>query len=413
MASQYPPTNANSNPDEMMDLEILQLQEELTRMRKQRALLQLRSEIAREQQLLAEAQQSLGLAELPTVPAERPVEQRLAERLAERLSEHPRFNPPPDPRLKSIPPTNPTNDDVDELIRGIKRSHSESSDDNGGNGLETVQEHRPIGQDNNGEEGQQQQPQPISRQGSSGREKTQDELEDVDVPPTFTVTRQYRGASRKEYNLTIEFLQSHFAQYERYYAPDKRKIEEGLRHVVPDIERAWGLYVVTDDKIEPTWSNFCRFLLSRIINLVDPTVARRQYYGRSQREDQTVREFSNHLGSWESNLEELLTEGQRIQNLWERVLPSVREEAMPYQYQSDRYQDHIAHLQSVESHMPSRAHMQKKIAAAAAAAAKNKHYQKHGYQQKFPKSAPKYPRAKRPRMNNPMNNPMNHPMNNS
>lgn len=154
MASQYPPTDANSNPDKMMDLEILQLQEELTRMRKQRALLQLRSEIAREQQLLSEAQQSLGLAELPTVPAERPVEQRLAEQLAERLPERPKFNPPPDPWLKLIPPTNPTNDDVDELIRGIKRSHSESSDDNGGNGLETVQGHRPIGQDNNGEEEQ-------------------------------------------------------------------------------------------------------------------------------------------------------------------------------------------------------------------------------------------------------------------
>ncbi|EYE91919.1 uncharacterized protein EURHEDRAFT_415912 [Aspergillus ruber CBS 135680] len=408
MASQYPPTNPNSNPDKMMDLEILQLQEELTRMRKQRALLQLRSEIAKEQQLLAEAQQSLGLAELPAVPSEQPVEEQLAERLAERLPERPVFNPPPGPRLRSVPPTNPTTDDVDELIRGIKRSHSESSDFNGRNGLETVQEQRPMGQDNNGEEGQQQPPlEPISRQGSSGRERTQDELEDVEVPPTFTVKRQYRGASRKEYNLTIEFLQSHFAQYEHYYASDERKIEEGLRHVVPDIERAWDLHVVNNDRVEPTWSNFCKFLLSRIINLVDPTVARRQYYGRSQRENQTVREFSNHLGSWESNLEELLTEGQRIQNLWERVLPSVREEAMPYQYQSDRYQDHIAHLQSVESHMPSRAHMQKKIAAAAAAAAKNKHYQKYGYQQNFSRSAPKHPRAKRPRMNNPINYPMN------
>lgn len=413
MASQYPPTNPNSNPDEMMDLEILQLQEELTRMRKQRALLQLRSEIAREQQLLAEVQQSFGLAELPAVPPERPVEQQLTERLA---SEHPRFDSMPDPRLRSIPPTNPTTEDVDELIRGIKRSHSESSVDNGGKGLENVREHSLAGQDNMREEGQQQER--ISRQGSSGREKMQDEQEeDVEVPPTFTVKRQYRGASRKEYNLTIEFLQSHFAQYERYYASDARKIEEGLRHVTPDIERAWGFHVVTYDKTEPTWSNFCKFLLSRVINLVDPAVARRQYYGRSQREDQTVREFSNHLGSWESNLEELLTEEQRIQNLWERVLPSVREEAIPFQYQSDRYQDHIAHLQSVESHMPSRAHMQKKINAAAAAAARNKQNHKYGHQQHFPKNAPKYPRAKRPRMNNPtihsMNNLMHHPMNNS
>ncbi|BCR87812.1 uncharacterized protein ACHE_40376A [Aspergillus chevalieri] len=414
MTSQLPPSNPNSSPDEMMDLEILQLQEELTRMRKQRALLQLRSEIAREQQLLAEAQQSLGLAELPAVPPERPVEQRLAERLP---SERPRFNPPPDPWPRPIPPTNPTTEDVDELIRGIKRSHSESSNHNGGNELENVQEHRPAGQDNTGEEGQQPQ-EPISQQGSSGREKTQDEQEeDVEVPPTFTVKRQYRGASRKEYNLTIEFLQSHFAQYERYYASHERKIEEGLRHVVPDIERAWGFHVATDDQIEPTWPNFCNFLLSRIINLVDPAVARRQYYGRSQREDQTVREFSNHLGSWESNLEELLTEEQRIQNLWARVLPSVREEAMPFQYQSDRYQDHIAHLQTVESRMPSRAHMQKKIAAAAAAAARNKQNQKYGHQPHFPRSAPKYLRAKRPRMHNPtnhsMHNPTNHSMNNS
>lgn len=397
MASQHPHAHPSPNPDELMDLEILQLQEELNRMRKQRALIQLRSEIAREQQLLAEAQQSLGLAELPSVPVERPVERPVVR---------PRFNPPPDPRLSKAPLTSPIDEEVDSLIRGIKRSHSESSHENDGTGLENVGEYREAGQDNTGEAGQPPQPQP-QQQELSMREKTQDresrngtenaQDEDVEVPPTFTVKRQYRGMNRKEYNLVIELLESHFAQYERYFAPNERKIEEGLRHVTPDIARAWGHHVVTDANTEPTWPNFCKFLLSRITHATDPAVARRYYYGRSQRENQTVREFSNHLGSWEQHLEELLTDEQRIQNLWEHVLPAVREEAKPFQYQSHKYQDHVAHLQTVESRMPSRAHVHRKIAAASFARYHNYMKQK---QQNALKNAPKHPKAKRPRMNN-------------
>lgn len=369
--SQASPPNPNStNSDETMDLEILRLQEELQRVRKQRQLLQLRSEIAKEQQLLAEAQESLELAKSATPVVERP-----------RQYTHSAVTPLP-------------NGSGGGLVQGIKRSHSESSDD----AYEPEMEPKlgpkleNVGGQTDAREGEQQQEvngrentqndEGLNGAAESGQRQQEAEVEGGEVPPTFTVKKQYRGVNRKEYNVLIEFLESHFAQYQRYYAPDNRRIEEGLRHVTPDIARAWGNYVLPAGQTQPTWSDFHRFLLSWLPKS-DPAIARRNYYGRTQRVDQTVREFSNHLGSWESQLEELLTEKQRIQNLYDRVLPEVREEAKPFQYQGNNFLDHVAHLQTVESRMPSRQHLQHKM---------------KGPRNHHPKNAPKHPNAKKPRM---------------
>lgn len=371
MASNYytqasPPNPNSTNSDEVMDLEILRLQEELQRVRKQRQLLQLRSEVAKEQQLLAEAQESLELAKSATPVVERP--RQYTQSVVAPLA----------------------NDSSGGSVQGIKRSYSESSDDAYEPEPEPKLEN--VGGETNASEGDQQQE-------VNGRENTQNseghngaaengqgqqeaEVEGGEVPPTFTVKKQYRGVNRKEYNVLIEFLESHFAQYQRYYAPDNRRIEEGLRHVTPDIARAWGNYVLPTGQTQPTWSDFHKFLLSWLPK-TDPAIARRNYYGRTQRVDQTVREFSNHLGSWESQLEELLTEKQRIQNLYDRVLPEVREEARPFQYQGNHFLDHVAHLQTVESRIPSRQHLQHKMKGP-----KNHH----------PRNAPKQPNAKKPRM---------------
>lgn len=362
----------------MMDMEILQLQEELQRTRKQRALLQLRREIAREQQLLAEAQQSLGL-DSSALPA------------LERAVERPRYSQ----QSAAISPAHLPVPIEDGIVRGIKRSHSESSGSygNGGTGTERRGEKQQVNTGPvNTDEAEQQQEINGREKTSEGerRSGTENEQEvDAEVPPTFTVKKQFRGMNRKECSMLVEFLESHFAQYERYYAPDERRIEEGLRHVSPDIARAWGHAVVTDEQMGPTWPNFCQFLQSKIVPFIDPAVAQRNYYGRSQRQEQTVREFANHLGSWEQHLEVLLTDEQRIQNLWEKILPEVRDEARPFQYQSDRFLDHVAHLQTVESRMPSRSHLQRRMGP-------RQHYSRNG-----PKSAPKYPKAKKPRMNNP------------
>lgn len=366
--SQASPSNRNStNSDETMDLEILRLQEELQRMRKQRQLLQLRSEIAKEQQLLAEAQESLELAKSATPVVERP--RQYTQSVVAPLA----------------------NGSGGESVQGIKRLYSESSDDVYEPEMEPKLEN--VGGQTDAREGEQQQEvngrentqndEGLNGAAESGQGQQEAEVEGGEVPPTFTVKKQYRGVNRKEYNVLIEFLESHFAQYQRYYAPDNRRIEEGLRHVTPDIARAWGNYVLhSTGQTQPTWSDFHKFLLSWLPKS-DPAIARRNYYGRTQRVDQTVREFSNHLGSWESQLEELLTEKQRIQNLYDRVLPEVREEARPFQYQGNNFLDHVAHLQTVESRMPSRQHLQ---------------YKMKGPRNHHPKNAPKHPYAKKPRM---------------
>lgn len=363
----------------MMDMEILQLQEDLQRMRKQRALLQLRREIAREQQLLAEAQQSLGLdsSALPVV-----------ERV-ERAAERPRYNQQSAETSQAHLPA-PTGDGI---VQGIKRSHSESSRGYE-NGEIRTERREEEGQVNTGsmntDEAEQQQNIDGREKTSEGerRNGTENGQEDAEVPPTFTVKKQFRGVNRKEYSMLVEFLESHFAQYEHYYAPDERRIEEGLRHVSPDIARAWGHAAVTDEQMGPTWPNFCQFLQSKIVPFVDPAVAQRNYHSRSQRQEQTVREFANHLGSWEQHLEVLLTDEQRIRNLWEKILPEVRDEARPFQYQSDRFLEHVAHLQTVESRMPSRSYLQRRV----------------GHRQYHPrngsKNAPKHPKVKKPWMNN-------------
>lgn len=376
MASNYPqagPPNTNSTSSDDMDVEIIRLQEELQKVRKQRQLLQLRSEIAKEQQLLAEAQESLELvkAKSATPVVERPRQYTRSSIVA--------------------PASNVTNGSGSGLVQGIKRSHSESSDDVYEPELDLELKLKNAGGQTNAREGDQQQEvneQENAQHGEghngaaeNGQSQQEGDIEGGEIPPTFTVKKQYRGVNRKEYNVLIDFLESHFIQYQRYYAPDSRKIEEGLRHATPDIARAWGNYVLATGQAQPTWSAFQKFLMSWLPK-TDPAVARRNYYGRTQRVDQTVREFSNHLGSWEAHLEELLTENQRVQNLYDRVLPEVRDAARPFQYQGNNLLDHVAHLQTVESHMPSRSHLQHKMKGS-----KNNH----------PKNAPKHPNAKKPR----------------
>lgn len=340
------------NSERLMDLEIRQLKEEMQTLKKQRALLQLRSEVAREKQLLTEAQQSLGLS-----PSSAGADGK--QFTGALTSTNVDSNPDPDPNghldgnRSSHPPTEPS--------RGIKRRHSGSSESHeflwntlrgpSSNGLEntwTRPNHQGAnnGVNNGANNG-------INTGNNNGEEGEED------VPPTFAVAQRYRLVNRKEYNTLIRFLEHYFSQFQRYYAPDYRKINEALRHVIPSIANTYNQFVAHEGS-DRTWPQFCDFLQTRVKNKTDPASAHRHYYGSSQRQGQTVRDFARHLEVSEGNLTDLLPEAQRIQDLWDRILPDVRDEALPHQYQSTSYQDHVAHLHTIERGMPTRAHYQRK-----------------------------------------------------
>lgn len=338
--------------ERLMDLEMQELREEMQRLKKQRALLQLRSEVAREKQLLSEAQQRLGLS--PSSPGG-------DGRQYVGLLTTTNVDSGLDTDSNGHSYGNRVSQPPAESGRGIKRRCSETSESReflwntlkgpleARENTQVMSSHRgaSIGTSNEASNG-------VNNESSNGNG------EDEEIPPTFAVTQRYRLLNRKEYNMLMRFLQHYFSQFQLYFAPDSRKIGEALRHIHPSIVNTYN-QLVAHKGSDYTWTQFCDFLESRIKNKTDSDSAIRNYYGSSQRKGQSVREFARHLEISEANLEELLPDSQRIQFLWDRVLPEVRDEALPHQYQSSSFQDHVAHLSAVESAMPSRQHCQRKM----------------------------------------------------
>lgn len=335
--------------EQLMDEEIQHLREEMQRLKKQRELLQLRNEVAREKQLLNEAQQSLGLS--PS-SAGADGKQYTTGLISVNIdsNDHADSNSQLNGTGVSQPLTGPS--------RGIKRRCSESSE---GREIRCNTMRTPNRQENprlrashqkdsNGD----------SNEANNGSINGEDQADGEDeVPPTFAATERYRLANRKEYNTLIRFLNHYFSQFPRYFASDHRKVSEALRHIIPSLVNTYN-QLVAHGSIDQTWVQLCDFLQTRIKNKTDPESARRSYYHSAQRQNQTVRDFARHLEVSEANLDELLLNDQRIRDLWDRILPEVRDKALPHQYQSNSYQDHVSHLQAIEMSIPSRVHLQRR-----------------------------------------------------
>ncbi|KAI9368328.1 hypothetical protein BJX61DRAFT_537334 [Aspergillus egyptiacus] len=137
------------------------------------------------------------------------------------------------------------------------------------------------------------------------------------------VTKEYRGANRKEFLLLMRRLEAHFEEWNQFYVTDYLKISEAHRHLSDEIRLKWALVRVSPEG-NKTWSDFCVWLSSNVRNFVHPDVAERRYRTARQRRYEPVARFARLLNSLEVNLPRLVSDDERCQRLWEGVLPEIR-----------------------------------------------------------------------------------------
>ncbi|KAL2823830.1 hypothetical protein BDW59DRAFT_92599 [Aspergillus cavernicola] len=255
-----------------VDVKIRKAEEELARLRKERALIELQHQLAEEQRFLANAHENA--TSVPHVP-------------------HAAHVAPPK-ATNFLGPYPVVAFDADSAEQRFKRSSSELT----------------LGVD--------------------------DAISPFpEYTPMLPVAKVYHGINRKEFLLLMRRLEGHFEEEDQYYVTDHRKISEACRHLSEGIRVKWALVQLSPDG-RTSWPDFCVWLSSNIRNFVNPDVAERRYRGARQRREQPVSRFAALLGSLEANLPRLLSDDERRQRLWDGVLPEIRAAApygFPTSYQ--------------------------------------------------------------------------------
>ncbi|EAU31777.1 predicted protein [Aspergillus terreus NIH2624] len=340
--------------DDAIESEILQLQDQLRRVRKQRELLELRHALAEEQRLLEDVKY----------------------RLAASASHTPTTAYPPPP-IDSVP----MNDA--QPVHGIKRSHSAVSLDDVEEHVSQVSSH--DSEDNASDPGwvanwpqgdeielSDDEDYPSSTTTSVGNESVRsDDLSvdsDAESNPSvfswdsssdifrpelpfdgfFTITTRgaYRDFKRK--------LANHFSQYSKRFSLDKWKVREAEVNLSGGLLAEWR-----KAKRDETWLELHNFLLqkhSRRRGKRNGNI-NAMYWAARQREDQSVHNYNSYLLDLEVEMPQLLNEDQLIMKLLDGVLPEVRfawvGPSAPHSVESD-YVAMVNSLAAAERSLPKR-----------------------------------------------------------
>ncbi|KAB8271725.1 hypothetical protein BDV30DRAFT_143305 [Aspergillus minisclerotigenes] len=237
--------------------EILRLRNRLTEIRNQRKILALRNEIARENQLLADAQHRLQATESQMMTGDRSLN-------------------------SSHTPTPPTAGSAIPADEGI---HAKPSDSR---------------------------PNPVTgNNDTSGNVITRKGTE----VPKLPVNRKYCGRDRSSYITLVSNLRSFLRKHKRYFASDKNKIAEAKRHLSRLILDEWTTLEESSGRTH-TWDEFCFFLLRQIERPATPRLARHRWNVTRQHHDETVRDFANYLVMLEENFSTPISEHDRSQRLF-------------------------------------------------------------------------------------------------
>ncbi|KAE8132893.1 hypothetical protein BDV38DRAFT_199376 [Aspergillus pseudotamarii] len=236
--------------------EILQLQNQLAQVRNQRIILELRNEIARENQLLAAAQRRLQATESQTPTGGCALN-----------SSH-------TPTPFTIGSTTPAN-------KGTNATPWDSRPN-------------PVTGNNN----------------TSGTIIPRKEAE----LPRLPVPRKYYGRDRSSYLTLVSKLRGLFRKHKRYFALDKNKIAEAKRHLSRLVLDEWTTYTESRGRAH-TWDEFRFFLLRQIERPATPRVARHRWNVTRQHRDETVRDFANYLVMLENDFSTPISEQDRSQRL--------------------------------------------------------------------------------------------------
>ncbi|PWY86661.1 hypothetical protein BO70DRAFT_360439 [Aspergillus heteromorphus CBS 117.55] len=281
--------------DEGLNSEFDQLRDELKMVRRQRALLRLRSRLAREEYLLAQ---------------ERQQHRALRPRSPNEVARSP--NPPLE-TLITRPSSGGLGFDPFEVpAQGIKRSYSEE----------------PL-------------------------------VTPLERPPYLSSTVMLFDGTRPEFRDMLMELQAHFDRYTTYFysrdAPH-RKMEETRRHMSGRLARKWEEYVLGHPERD-RWRNFCSFVADfRAEGPVDVAVnpAAHRYNLAMQKPTQTVLDYASHLTQMEHDMGVVYDDEARIFKLWDSLLPEVRAAApTPESFPGD-FRQWIKKLTGIELRIPGR-----------------------------------------------------------
>ncbi|KAJ6156528.1 hypothetical protein N7497_005413 [Penicillium chrysogenum] len=140
-----------------------------------------------------------------------------------------------------------------------------------------------------------------------------------------------------------------------WYKIDERKVTRALKHVALNIEDEWKRHVRHLPAETVTYDRFCTFLIHQLQNGVYPDVARARYMDSYQRPAQSVTDFSNWMQQWVPHFPNNDSERDRMRHLFEHLMNRVRNEADKTHLDFDNYYEFVEYLQRVEDSIASRA----------------------------------------------------------
>ncbi|CAG8893421.1 unnamed protein product [Penicillium egyptiacum] len=174
-------------------------------------------------------------------------------------------------------------------------------------------------------------------------------------PPPVPNVPVYNGRALGEFKNFSMGLERHFDKYPEWYKVDERKVTRALKHVALNIEDEWKRHIRHLPAEKVTYGSFCTFLIHQLQNGVYPDVARARYMDSYQRPAQSVTDFSNWMQQWVPHFPNNDSERDRMRHLFEHLMNRVRNEADKTHLDFDNYYEFVEYLQRVEDSIGSRA----------------------------------------------------------
>ncbi|KAJ5788754.1 hypothetical protein N7457_003744 [Penicillium paradoxum] len=174
-------------------------------------------------------------------------------------------------------------------------------------------------------------------------------------PPPVPNVPVYNGRALGEFKNFTMGLERHFDKYPEWFKVEERKVNRALKHVALNLEDEWKRQIrhIPAEKI--SYGSFCTFLIHQLQNGVYPEIAKARYKDSYQRPAQSVTDFSNWMQQWVPHFPNNDSERDRMRHLFEHLMNRVRNEADKTHLDFDNYYDFVEYLQQVEDSIPSRA----------------------------------------------------------
>lgn len=174
-------------------------------------------------------------------------------------------------------------------------------------------------------------------------------------PPPVPNVPVYNGRALGEFKNFTMGLERHFDKYPEWYEVGERKVTRAVKHVALNLEDEWKRHIrhIPAEKI--SYGKFCTFLIHQLQNGVYPEVAKSRYKDSYQRPAQSVTDFSNWMQQWVPHFPNNDSERDRMRHLFEHLMNRVRNEADKTHLDFDNYYEFVEYLQRVEDSIASRA----------------------------------------------------------